>query len=206
MTKTKIGFGAAIILAIGGFFASLGIKPHRDPGLQRVCFDAIGHAHYKAGPDCTAMRDVRWSKSQFPLSVTTSSRGERTKDANVAEAISNVNSQMGFRAFVLWSADADKDPAVQVALDVPAERGWMDAGGDVRFNRASTGVLSAAVRTCNAGDIATLHKVLVHEFGHVLGLAHDDFEDSAMWPDIAGERLGLRFTDGDRGIVRRLYR
>ena len=196
--------GGAVAI-VGGVFYAAGIRVHQDPGLQKVCFDSVGHAHYKVEPNCKVLKELRWTKNQFPLSVTTSNRGEPTRDANVAEAISNVNSQMGFKAFTLWGPDADKDATVNVTLDVPAERNWTDAGGQVRHARAN-GVMRATVQVTNIGDIATLHRVLVHEFGHVLGLAHDDFEDSAMWPTISGDRLGARFTDGDCSAIRKLYK
>jgi len=201
MKKTLAALGA-VIAAIGGIFLAVGIRPHKDPGLQMACFDSNGAAHYSPTKACKAMKEIRWAKSQFPLTVSVMAGAEQVNSGSVKTAVENFNRQLGFGALVLNQQNA----SVQLILDAPSEPGWIDAGGDVRFRRNAAGVLSASMRICNPGDIATLHKVLLHEFGHVMGLAHDDFEDSAMWPTIGGERLGLRFTDGDRAILRRLYK
>jgi predicted Zn-dependent protease len=47
---------------------------------------------------------------------------------------------------------------------------------------------------------------LEHEFGHVLGLGHDDFRTSVMFPEITNESITImRMTDNDRKLLRGLY-
>ena len=47
--------------------------------------------------------------------------------------------------------------------------------------------------------------VLVHEFGHVLGLEHDDYVKSIMYP-VLPSRLGrASYSDYDREIIQDLY-
>jgi predicted Zn-dependent protease len=44
-----------------------------------------------------------------------------------------------------------------------------------------------------------------HELGHVLGLDHDDFEDSLMYSGELNANQQYRLTDYDRSLIRARY-
>ena len=53
-----------------------------------------------------------------------------------------------------------------------------------------------------------LKLVLYHEFGHCLGLAHDDYPKSIMYPTMTPIPDGIQppwFSDYDRRLLRDLY-
>lgn len=92
----------------------------------------------------------------------------------------------------------------EVVLDPPSRNRWtvVDEGGAAEFR---DGYCMAA--TTNVfGEVQTL--VVMHELGHCLGLAHDDFDPSIMRPvqrPTPDRTIPPWISDHDRELLRGIY-
>lgn len=189
-------------------------------GLTAVCIGLLVFGvftHKEAG---LTRSEITWEKSKFPLTVSTKAYEGSNAEASsaVQAAVKAVNSRLGFQALRNVSGVASAD--VQVTVGVPQDStnntttsgyalALKDAGGFFRANISQTDPShwsNCAIETSNTGIITILDLVLQHELGHCLGLAHDDFNSSIMYP-VQSEYDGLppTFTDSDKKILRGLY-
>ena len=196
----------ATIFVTAGVLVAVGVATHTEEGLLTACQTADGRFDYEG--DC---EEVKWDPSQFPLQVhatTTNPHPPSDPESATRSVISLVNSRLGFRA-LQWTDDSSSaDISVRIGEAQVVGSSMGDANGDAsHFVR--DGSLRCEIRTWNTGTVEMLDKVLTHEMGHGLGLAHDpDYEGSAMYPTVTpdGARLTrLRITDHDRGLLRELY-
>lgn len=184
----------------------IAILTHEEAGLMTACPGVNGAYNYEG--TCFS---VTWSRRQIPLRVSVYSDNPhppRNPETAVKDAISSVNSNLGFEALEFTSQSrAD----IRVALEVPQDvhSTWIRDSGGGALHHMDNGIIWCEIRTWNSGTVEMVDKVLVHELGHCLGLAHDDFRDSAMYPEVVpdedGELTRLRFTDHDRALLRGLY-
>jgi predicted Zn-dependent protease len=198
LKKWQLWLGAGFTVIVIGLIV-FGVLTHSEAGLTRPT--------------------VTWQKSRFPLTVSAVAYAGPSDEAVGAaqSAIKAVNSRLGFQALTLVDGPAD----IYVAVGVPQESrnsspiayetvALKDAGGFYRVNAAvGAGGLhwnDCHIMTSNTGTSVILHQVLQHEFGHCLGLAHDDFTQSIMYP-VQKEYEGFppTFTDSDRKLLRKLY-
>jgi len=204
---------ASKVMIIGGILLTLAviillpiaILTHEEAGLMNACDTSSGALNYDG-----MCAPVEWEPSQFPLDVTVSTTNPHPPadpDDATRSAIDLINSRLGFTALRLSSSPTSE---VRIDFETAQEVGesWMrDAGGGALHHR-DEGRLWCEIRTWNNGTVEMVDKVLVHELGHCLGLAHDDFPDSAMYPEMRpdGDRLTRpRITDSDRDLLRELY-
>lgn len=196
LKKWQLWLGAGFTVIVIGLIA-FGVLTHSEAGLTR--------------PGTT------WEKSKFPLAVGAAAYAGPESDAvsSVQSAIKAVNSRLGFTALALVDGPAD----IVVTVGVPQESSnsspiaydtlaLKDAGGFYRVNAETTGKhwVNCSIETSNTGTLVILHQVLIHEFGHCLGLAHDDFTLSIMYPTQAEyDGIPPTFTDSDRKLLRKLY-
>lgn len=200
-TANKVMIVAVIVvtvLAVAGVVVGIATHEDRDAGLLSVCWS--GSSAVYDSTDCAEPQDLTWERSRIPLIV------GAPEDGSLDSAIDLVNSQIGCEVLrhdstVGSEADVivDLDAAILVGRDV--------AGGATTHSRDSEGRMHAMVEILAVGDAHMKMRVLAHEFGHVLGLAHDDFRTSIMYPTqtYSHDLQFTMFTQGDQSRLRTLY-
>jgi len=181
------------------------IFTHEESGLMTACDTESGALNYGG-----ACYQVEWAPSQFPLDVYAATSNPEPP-AEVGDAVSGavdlINSRLGFTALRMSSSTSSE---IRIDFETAQEvstSSMTDPGGSALHHREDSR-LWCQIRTWNNGTVELVDRVLVHELGHCLGLAHDDFPDSAMYPEMHsdGDRLTRpRITDFDRDLLRGLY-
>jgi hypothetical protein len=208
-TMNKVMFiGIPILFVLCGVLVTVGVILHQEAGLLTACEDAQGRFDYEG--DCF---EVEWDRSQLPLSVYASSVNPHPPadpTSAAASVVRHTNTRLGFDMLTMAESAEEADIVIDVgvAQEVRDTRHWMtDANGAASHVRTD-GNLRCYIVTWNTGTMELLDKVLTHELWHGLGLAHDDFEDSGMYPTVRadGSRMtALRMTDSDRVLLRERY-
>ena len=185
----------AVVFAIAVVGVVVGVITHTEPGLQ---------------PDVP-----RWARADFPLSVCVANDDKpdvgthNDRLVNMMHAIDITNARLGFDVFRMTQGS---ECQVMVLFNVPYEAGvWDGPGGNSEIVHHGGRAFLCRIETSNvAGELLGL--TLEHEFGHCLGLAHDDFASSIMRdPDLYPMRstpsgqFPPRITDHDRELLRGMY-
>jgi hypothetical protein len=140
-----------------------------------------------------------WAKGHLPLQVLVSFDLSASWRLAILKAISQYNDKVGRRVFMNPAF-----PAASFSYSTPTSGAVIvrdDNGGDPKHGVTMLYPQSAPVVAC----IVTLpqsvdgqplcDQIALHEFGHVLGLAHDELKESIMWPTTQGRPGAL--TDDD---------
>jgi len=209
-----VGF-VAFTLVVGALLI-FGVCTHTEAGLMEICWTERGQALY-GDSDCSGreVEPIRWD--HVPIIVGVRSYIDDAQELARAERIAASeaqlwNTQLGFSAFRI---STEESPDVTIVWGTPTEVGETQEGGAVshlfRGNRLTADVTISAIAIDSGAA-----RVTFHELGHVLGLAHDDFEDSPMFPtmtmsEVRDPSTGIpnlpfqRVTDGDRVLLRGIY-
>lgn len=189
--------GALFFLAAGGGVL-YGVLTHKEPGLMTVCW-IDNQAHYDG-----TCAELRWELPQFPLTYFIDfDKDHQTYTDSVVKAAQMWNNEIGN---VFKRADVKTDATVVVSWGAVPKK---DHAGGYTTHQGQTGPVSANVVLTDASDVHAVYRYAAHEFGHVLGLAHDEFTKSIMYsiqPGMTGDMTFVLPSDYDKKLLRGLYR
>jgi len=208
-----------------------GVVTHKEAGLLEVCWSPVGEAQYTnpqdsdrrvTGGSCERPEKLVWPAEQIPLTVAATTDYNAVLAVGSAprraldEAIRDVNRQVGFFLLRASSDAVSASVLAQLGTAMGPSRG---GGGETVLGWArhylDVDGVGAPVR-CEmfvlptAASLRERYLVSHHELLHCVGLAHDDFESSAMYPltedDVwNGLRRSTRISDHDVRLLRSRY-
>lgn len=195
-TSTKIMLAiVAVISVVALVGVAIGVATHSEPGLMRVCWNQFNSAVY----DCDNGSEIVWPAGSIPLDVRTDGYiGE------VQSAVDLINAQVGCDLLVFDDRSTSSPSDITITSEAVMSRG--DERGGAAWHLRDTDRLRARIELYAAGSLA--QRVIIHELGHALGLAHDPFAGSIMYAtqrDDSGDLSVIRFTDSDRHLLHDLY-
>lgn len=187
---------AAVMFALAGGGVIYGVLTHKEPGLMTVCWEN-GVANYSG--DC---KELRWLKKQMPLRVYLD-----LPDASVYQA-SIINAADVWNQHISPVFNFVDDPfQSDIIVTWGARESGDSAGGFTKHWGGPEYAERAEIQLQEPSDLHTVMRYAAHEFGHVLGLNHD--EHGVMKPKLESMTENLKFTqptDHDRKLLRRLYK
>lgn len=198
---------ATVIFAVTLVLLVFALSKHDEPGLLAVCWED-GKAHYTGCQ--TPTEPLQWNKRDFPLRVAVlpvdnqpTTEGESTARLVVRDW----NSQLRFQAFapeLVQPSEANVFLFYGTAYD-PSNHEGGDTSHRMLRNR-----MQASVHVASVSTNVIEYRILFHEMGHVLGLAHDPFPASAMYPNTLesseDDLVLMTVTQDDKKLLRHLYR
>lgn len=222
MSKKAIIILVAAIVSVGVLAAVIfGVLTHEEPTFLDVCWkgNTAKFTETKQDESCDRVEELVWPKSHLPITVTVEPYAGKLVDfalGQVEEAVELINYQLGkdHLEFMGSNPNGESVALVRVVYGTPYESGTDDSAdrspGLCTVSRSNDGTYRAQVDIRDLGDIALTFRILIHELGHCgLGLAHDDYRDSIMYPvirmsDVEKGRL-IRISDTDRRAVIKTY-
>jgi len=190
--------GLVLALAAGGVL--YGVLTHKEPGLMKVCWQN-GQANYDG--DC---QDLKWNKDQLPLKYHINfDKDHKDYIDSVVKGADLWNREI---APVFVRVDNEADAVVKVTWG-SIEVGKHCSAGSTSHTGSEAGPTGASVVLRNPSDVHAVYRFAAHEFGHVLGLAHDNAPRSIMYPmqpDVTDEMTFVLPSDYDKKLLQGLYR
>lgn len=117
----------------------------------------------------------------------------------VASALRDLNSRVGCDLFGLSTDAVEADVVLRRS---PEDVGEGNHAGGSTSHRLLNDRWTSRIVIYNLVVSRDLHRSLMHEFGHAVGLDHDSFRSSLMYQGVSG---GSRLTDEDRNRLRKRY-
>lgn len=189
---------AAVVFALAGGGVLYGVLTHKEPGLMLVCFKG-GVADY--APNC---EELKWKKEQFPLKYHIDfGPDHKVYVDSVVKGADMWNKEIGTQLFMRTHNKAE----AKVQVSWGAYEGGKDCAAGYVKHRGYGGPTGADLVLRNPSDVHAVFRFAAHEWGHVLGLAHDDH--AIMKPKLEDVTDQLKFTlpsDHDKKLLRGLYR
>ena len=218
-----------VVVAIVGII--WGVTHHEEGGLLDVCWrNDVAHYEYGSVEDtggaethhepCERTEKLVWPQKQIPIAIAPLSTARQPMAADspqvrvLKQAVTDFNRQVRFELLRVGSGlDAsDAEARFGGALETAGGEGKQVSPPGyvthVRMGDTLRGYIF--IRSDVASIDRLLFLVLQHELGHLVGLSHDDFHMSLMYPitrdDSMLERMTMAYlTDADIELLRALY-
>jgi len=229
-----VGMGLMVIVAV--VLITWGVTHHSEEGLLEVCWEGgvarpVGGIEGDVDGACERPEELVWPQEQIPLTVAAVSAMGEPMGADspqvrvLGSTIRDINAQVGFELLRLVAGDPGAaDGRVHFGGAFGSGVGEASSGSPdgTREDRTIPAgyVTHRRVGATLRGDVfirsdvesvdRSLYLVGRHELLHFVGLAHDDFEASVMFPlthdDSISESMSTaRITDFDCNLLRSMY-
>lgn len=146
---------------------------------------------------CEKPAYVGMTKTDVPLRVAIT---DQEIEDDVLNAIGAFNRRVGCSLFA-FTNDPGSAPVVLSRGAAESGDGSMHPGGTTSHTLVG-GKWKATVVMYNLVTADEIQRGIMHELGHVVGLAHDDFKDSLMYRGTSGSAY---LTDDDRELLQGRY-
>lgn len=171
-------FVALVILALYGIFS------HREAGLLQVQW-GTSTAVYNKKEGITI--PLEWEKSSMPLVYCLENftlNEEKHYGPPIDEALSMWNRELGCQVF---KKGGNLKDTCTVKISYGLSTGGNAVGASTFHYGGPHFADAAEIVFTQFYESKTLYLIAAHEAGHVLGLAHDDFKRSIMFPIVEEE-------------------
>lgn len=221
-----VAVGATALAVVVIVLLVWGITHHHEEGLLKACWDQ-GIARYEkgsaeeVGPDteefCAEPEDLIWLQKQIPISIIANQPGGTRLDTKsdeyrvLSHAVRDLNGQFRFNIlnFAIPNETIDAEVRIGTPIEVLKNRNPPGHVIHAKIDDTIHGIVS--IRSDVAADDRLLYLVAQHELLHLIGLKHDDFESSLMFPitreDWNAKSLSsAHVTDHDVELIQKLYK
>ena len=198
--------GAILLVAIL-FFAIT----HKEPSLMGACWTIYNDKERVTLYESNGVKDcpkITWDKNAIPLIVKGVAYHQDTKNETITAvetAVRHTNQLLGFDGFSLTT---ETEADILITIGVPQD-GTFDGPGGHMYHEKNNSKQKAFIEVYNVVEPILLNKVIVHELLHALGLSHDDWEGSVMYPSNDSKELTsfkqLWLSDQDKKVLQDLY-
>lgn len=195
--NTYFIIGAVVLMVVAIVMIVIGVSTHEEPTL--------------ISPENSWERTPLLVSCQlYGVTAHESPEARRENDRacqTVWDVIETVNIRLGFQ---MLSMTGDVGGVIHVSMRSPVEVGMDGPGGHFDLVGTGTEYERCEIRTMNvSGGASDLEWLTVyHEIGHCLGLAHDDYRQSIMFPTqepTPDRTLPPWISDFDRAALREKY-
>lgn len=199
--------GVVVFLAAAGGVL-YGVLTHEEPGFMGVCWKGGAVEKYHdplkdPHPECKT--ELKWKKDQLPLTYFIAfSEDHKDYIDSVTKGAEMWNREVGRELFK--RVDKEADAAIQVVWGPVSSKDH--SGGATTHTGGAGGPTGAKVTLSNPSDVHAVYRYAAHEWGHVLGLAHDEAPRSIMYPvqpDVTDKMTFVLPSDFDKKILKAAY-